>query len=69
MDNNTKIIKSNCLNRIKTPCGQRVTHKVDANGIHEVVETYDQNGETIYAQSKLIMSKEAFIIAYNTYIK
>ena len=60
--NESKIIKSNCLNRVKTPCGQRAIHKVDPNGIHEVLETYDQDGETIYAQSKLIMSKEAFIL-------
>lgn len=67
--NESKIIKANCLNRVKTPAGQRAVYKVDTDGIHEVVETYDQDGETIYGQSKLIMSKEAFIAAYNTYIK
>lgn len=63
----SKIIKANCLNRV--PSGQKAIYKVDEDGIKEVMETYDQHGETIYGQSKLIMSKEAFIAAYNTYIK
>ena len=68
--NENKIIKANCLNRVKAPCGIRAKHIVGTNGIYEVIETYDQDGETIYEEkSKLIMSKEAFVEAYNTYIK
>lgn len=54
---------------LSVPSGQRATYRVEEDGIHEVIETYDQYGKPMYAQSRMIMSKEAFIEAYNTYIK
>lgn len=63
-----KIINTYDVDLIE-PCGQRKKYEVYEDGIHEVIETYDQYNQTMYGQSKLIMSKDAFIAAYNAYIK
>lgn len=54
---------------LREPCGKRKKYEVYEDGIYEEIETYDQYNQIIYGQSKMIISKEAFIAAYNAYIK
>ena len=63
-----KIVKINDID-LREIYGKRKKYEVYEDGIHEVTETYDQYNQTMYAQSRLIMPKEVFIMAYNTYIK
>lgn len=48
-------------------------HRIEAleNGIYEISETLDSDGKPIpaFSTSKLIMSREVFVKAYNKYIK
>ena len=54
---------------LRVPSGQRVTYSAEDDGIREVTDTFDQFGDSMYATTKLVFSKEAFIAAYNAYIK
>lgn len=55
--------------KLQVPRGQKQRCVVREDGIYSSVETYDQDGECMYAEVKMIISKEAFVEAYNTYIK
>ena len=54
---------------LRVPSGQRITYSAEDDGIREVTDTFDQFGDSIYATTKLVLSKEVFIAAYNAYIK
>ena len=54
---------------LRVPSGQKVTYSVDEDGIMEIIDTIDQYGDSMYATAKMVFSKEAFIEAYNAYIK
>ena len=55
--------------KLQVPSGQKQSYVVREDGIYSSVETYDQDGECMYAEGKMIISKEVFVEAYNTYIK
>ena len=55
--------------KLQIPSGQKQSYKVREDGIYNSIETFDQDGESMYAEEKMIISKDAFIEAYNTYIK
>ena len=55
--------------KLQIPSIQKQSHKVREDGIYNSIETFDQDGESMYAEEKMIISKNAFIEAYNTYIK
>lgn len=55
--------------KLQVPSGQKQSYKVEEDGIYSSVETYDQDRKPMYAEEKMIISKDAFIEAYNTYIK
>ena len=55
--------------KLQVPSGQKQNYIVREDGIYSSVETYDQDGECMYAEVKMIISKEAFVEAYNTYIE
>ena len=55
--------------RLRVPSGQKVSYEVDEDGIVEITDTYDQDGKSMYASQKMIMSKEAFVDAYKRYIE
>lgn len=54
---------------LRVPSRQKITYSVDEDGIMEITNTIDQYGDCMYGTVKMIISKEAFIEAYNTYIK
>ena len=54
---------------LRVPSRQKITYSVDEDGIMEITNTIDQYGDCMYGTAKMIISKEAFIEAYNTYIK
>lgn len=54
--------------KLQIPSGQKQKYKIDEDGIYSSVETYDQDGEYMYAEDRMIISKEAFIEAYKRYI-
>ena len=55
--------------KLQVPSSQMQSYVVREDGIYSSVETYDQDGECMYAEWKMIISKEVFVEAYNTYIK
>ena len=55
--------------KLQIPSGQKQSYKVREDGIYSSIETYDQDGKSMYAEEKMIISKDVFIEAYNTYIK
>ena len=65
----TPFTKNTKTMKLQVPCGQKQRCVVREDGIYSSVETYDQDGECMYAEVKMIISKEAFVEAYNTYIK
>lgn len=62
-------IQFNKVAKLQIPSGQKQSYIVREDGIYSSVETYDQDGECMYAEVKMIISKEVFVEAYNTYIK
>lgn len=62
-------VVSTSTSKLRVPSGQRVTYEADEDGIVEVIDTYDQDGKTMYASQKMIMPKEIFVTAYKKYIK
>ena len=54
---------------VQVPSCQIQSYRVKEDGIYSSVATYDQNREYMYAEVKMIISKDVFIEAYNTYIK
>ena len=55
--------------KLQIPSGQKQSYKVREDGIYNSIETFDQDGESMYAEEKMVIPKDAFIEAYNTYIK
>ena len=55
--------------KLQVPSGQKQSYVVREDGIYSSVEIYDQDEECMYAEEKMIISKEVFVEAYNTYIK
>lgn len=55
--------------KLRVPSSQKQSYMVREDGIYSSVETYDQNGKYMYAENNMIISKEVFVEAYNTYIK
>ena len=55
--------------KLQVASSQKQSYIVREDGIYSSVETYDQDGKCMYAEEKMIISKEAFVEAYNTYIK
>lgn len=55
--------------KLQIPSKQKQNYVVREDGIYSSVETYDQDGESMYAEDKMIISKEVFVEAYNAYIK
>ena len=64
----TKIATINHEATLRVPSGQRVTYSAEDDGIREVIDTVDQFGDSMYATTKLVLSKEVFVAAYNAYI-
>ena len=54
---------------LSVPSSQKITYRADEDGIREITDTYNQFGDSMYATSRLVLSKEVFIAAYNAYIK
>ena len=52
--------------KLKVPSGRKQSYKVEEDGIYSSIETFDQDGEYMYAEEKMIISKDAFIEAYAT---
>lgn len=59
----------NKVAKLRIPSGQKQKYKIDEDGIYSSVETYDQDGEYMYAEDRMIISKEAFIEAHKRYIE
>lgn len=59
----------NKVAKLRIPSGQKQKYKIDEDGIYSSVETYDQDGEYMYAKDRMIISKEAFIEAHKRYIE
>ena len=55
--------------KLQIPSGQKQNYVVREDGIYSSVETYDQDGESMYAEDRMIISKEAFIEAHKRYIE
>ena len=55
--------------KLQIPSSQKQSYIVREDGIYSSVETYDQDGKCMYEEEKMIISKEVFVEAYNTYIK
>ena len=62
-------IPFNKVAKLQIPSGQKQKYKIDEDGIYSSVETYDQDGEHMYAEDRMIISKEAFIEAHKRYIE
>ena len=62
-------IPFNKVAKLRIPSGQKQKYKIDEDGIYSSVETYDQDGESMYAEDRMIISKEAFIEAHKRYIE
>ena len=55
--------------KLQVPSSQKQSYIVREDGIYSSVETYDQDGECMYAEDRMIISKEAFIEAHKRYIE
>ncbi len=57
--------------KISIPTTQKRSYKAEEDGIKEIIETFDQDGNPLpmHNISRLVLSKEVFIAAYNAYIK
>ena len=62
-------IPFNKVAKLQIPSGQKQKYKIDEDGIYSLVETYDQDGEFMYAEDRMIISKETFIEAHKRYIE
>ena len=62
-------IPFNKVAKLQIPSGQKQKYKIDEDGIYSSVETYDQDGEFMYAEDRMIISKETFIEAHTRYIE
>ena len=62
-------IPFNKVAKLRIPSGQKQKYKIDEDGIYSSVETYDQDGEYMYAGDRMIISKETFVAAYKRYIE
>lgn len=65
----TLAMNSANISKLRVPSGQKVTYEVNDEGIVKVTETFDQDGESMYADKKMIIPKEIFVAAYEKYIK
>ena len=54
---------------LRVPSKEEISYKVEEEGIVKVIDVSDQYNEHMYASNILILPKEIFIEAYNTYIK
>lgn len=59
----TNALKSKC------PASEKEYYEVKEDGVYKINELFDQDGKSMYAHPKMIMSKEVFVEAYNAYIK
>ena len=59
----TNSLKSKC------PTSEKEYYEVKEDGVYKINELFDQDGKSMYAHPKMIMSKEVFVEAYNAYIK
>lgn len=62
-------IKITNVSKLRVPSGQKVHYIASEQGIMEVIDTLDQDGEVMYGTEKMVLSKEVFVAAYNAYIK
>ena len=62
-------IPFNKVAKLQIPSGQKQKYKIDEDGIYSLVETYDQDGEFMYAEDRMIISKETLIEAHKRYIE
>lgn len=53
---------------VRVPTCRRITYEVTDDGILKVETIHDQYDECMYATSKTIITKDAFIDAYKKYI-
>ena len=53
----------------RVPSKEEISYKVREEGIVKVIDVNDQYNEPMYSSNILILPKEIFIEAYNTYIK
>lgn len=54
---------------LRIPSKQNVRYQVDEDGIRKTTEALDQFGDVMDSISIMVLSKKAFIAAYNAYIK
>lgn len=57
------------VGKLRIPSGQKVSYKVNEEGIVKISETYDQDGESLYGSNEIIIPKEVFVEAYKKYIE
>ena len=57
------------ISALRVPSKEEISYKVREEGIIKVIDVSDQYNEPMYASNILILPKEIFIEAYNTYIK
>ena len=62
-------IPFNKVAKLQIPFGQKQKYKIDEDGIYSSVETYDQDGESMYGEDRMVISNEAFIEAHKRYIE
>ncbi len=62
-------IGSTSIGKLRVPYGERVAYEANNEGIVKSTETFDQDGEVIYASNQMIIPKEVFVEAYKKYIK
>ena len=57
--------------RIAIPTSKKVSYIAEEDGVREVIEIFDQDGQImpIHGTSRIILPKEVFLAAYNAYIK
>lgn len=56
------------ISALRVPSKEDISYKVEEEGIVKVIDVSDQYNEHMYAINILILPKEIFIEAYNTYI-
>ena len=54
---------------LQVPAYQEATYEVREEGIIKIIGTLDQYRRPLYAQEEMIIPKEIFIEAFNTYIR
>lgn len=66
---NKEVKTVDCKTNFCVPYREDMRYEVNYDGIMQIIDTFDQNGLLLYSTGRLVISKEAFILAYKTYIE